>query len=230
MTTFVLILAVVALTALSTALLIRRRPAKSSGPWTTIQHSILSLRDIGQLSVFKVVTKEIVTAEDHSWGAVGKKYLNWLLSAKKMAIIFEFDIDFRYDLRHEAFRIEDLGQGRYALTLPPCAYEVRIRDMRIYDERKSRFFPLLLPDLLNDFLGGTFSEADKNQLIADARRHAEMQARSMISNLESEVQASARSTLTSISRAFGAREVSLEFAGKQNGQIAVSVSKDLQLT
>lgn len=194
-----------------------------------IHSSIQSLRDIGQLSVFKVVTKEIVTAEDHSWGEVGKKYLTWLLSTKKMALIFEFDIEFRYDLRSAAFQIEDLGHARYRVCMPACFYEVRIRDLRIYDESKSRFLPLLLPDLLNDFLGGTFKEQDKNQLITDAKQHAEQQARLMITNLESEVQSSARATLTSISRAFHAREVVIEFAAAQRRDISVRVSDKIAL-
>jgi hypothetical protein len=211
------------------AVRLRRRPP-AAGPATVVQGSILSLRDIGQLSVFKVVTKEIVTAEDHSWGPVGKKYLQWLLSAKKMAMVFEFDIDFRYDLRSPAFQITARTDGGHDIRMPPCFYEVRIRDMRIYDERKSRFFPLLLPDLLNDFLGGSFSEADKNQLIADARRHAEAQARHMIANLESEVQSSARSTLLSLSRAFGATEVQIEFRPTTGQDLTVKVSEQMQLT
>ena len=203
---------------------------KPSAPTVSIQSSIQSLRDIGELSVFKVVTKEIVTAEDHSWGSVGRKYLNWLLSTKKMAIIFEFDIDFRYNLRAEGFQIEDLGGDRYRIRIPPCFYEVHVRDMKIYDERKARFFPLLLPDLLNDFIGGTFDESDKNQLISDARRHAEEQARHMIRNLESEVQSSARATLLSISRAFGARDVELNFISEDARSISIKVSEQMRLT
>lgn len=229
MTTIVLAVAVALLGALCAWLAGRLWRARATGPKAVVQSSILSLRDIGQLSVFKVVTKEIVTAEDHAWGEVGRKYLNWLLSTKKMAIIFEFDIDFRYDLRAEGFAIEEQAPGRFIVRVPPCFYEVRVRDLRIYDERKSRFFPLLLPDLLNDFLGGTFSESDKNQLIAEARRHAEAQARSMIGNLESEVQSSARATLASISRAFGAADVTFDFLKKETRDISVSVSEKVRL-
>jgi hypothetical protein len=228
-TTIILIVAVLAALGLFgfgfTFARLRQRPKVK----TDIHSSIQSLRDIGQLSVFKVITKEIVTAEDHSWGSFGKKYLKWLLSTKKMALIFEFDIDFRYDLRGDKFQIEDLADNRYLVRMPPCFYEVRIRDMRIYDETKARFLPILLPDLLNDFLGGTFSEQDKNQLIADAKQHAEQQARLMITNLESEVQSSARATLTSISRAFSAREVVFEFLPARPRDISVQVSDKISL-
>ncbi|MFA7644893.1 MAG: hypothetical protein WCX92_06845, partial [Thermovirgaceae bacterium] len=82
-----------------------RRPGSSRGRETTIHSSIQQLKSIGQLSVFKVLTKEIVTEVDHSWGEIGKKYFSWILSNRKMAMIFEFVIDFRYDLRSPDFQI-----------------------------------------------------------------------------------------------------------------------------
>ena len=48
--------------------------------------AIEELRSIGVLSVFKAVTKEIVTARDHSLGNVGKRYLEWLVTSRKMAM------------------------------------------------------------------------------------------------------------------------------------------------
>lgn len=40
--------------------------------------SIEDLRSVGELVVFKIVTKEIVTTAEHWFGEWGKKYLKWL--------------------------------------------------------------------------------------------------------------------------------------------------------
>jgi len=191
----------------------------------TIHSSIQHMRSIGHLSVFKVFTKEIVTQMDHTWGEFGTKYLSWAISGRKMAMIFEFEIDFRYDLRRPEFQIKELPAGGYAISLPPCLHEVHIRDIRFYDEQRSRFLPWLLPDLVSGFLGGRFTEADKNRLVAAARDHAEQQASELIGNLQSEVQNSAKATLQSISKAFGAENVTFEFQTEGRLDLTVDVAE-----
>lgn len=198
----------------------RRKPTPAAE--VTIYSTIQQLRSIGQLSVFKAVTKEIVTETDHSWGAFGKKYLSWVLSQKKMAMIFEFEIDFRYDLRRPEFQVTENGPAAYTLTLPPCFYEVHIRDIRFYDEQGAKFMPWLVPDLLNGFLGAGFSEEDKNNLVRSAKGHAEKEARKLIDTLQTEVQASARAVLSSIGKAFGAQ--SLEFVFTRGEQPELSIA------
>ncbi|HMP91212.1 MAG TPA: DUF4230 domain-containing protein [Kiritimatiellia bacterium] len=198
------------------------RRGKKSAAEVTIYSTIQQLRSIGQLSVFKAVTKEIVTETDHSWGAFGKKYLSWVLSQKKMAMIFEFEIDFRYDLRRQEFQITETGPAEYKLTLPPCQYEVHIRDIRFYDEQGSRFMPWLVPDLLNGFLSGGFSEEDKNNLVRSAKSHAEKEARKLIDTLQAEVQASARAVLQSIGKAFGAQATTFEFMKEEQPDMNVA--------
>lgn len=186
--------------------------------------SIEQLRSIGQLSVYKVLTKEIVTETDHTWGEIGSRYLSWVLSNKKMAMIFEFAIDFRYNLQSPLFDIKEEGAGNYTVAMPPCDYEVNIRDIRFYDEQGTKLFPWLLPDFLNGFLGGGFSEDDKNKLVNAAKKHAEQQALELINNIQSEVQKSAKTTLESISRAFGAMNVDFIFSAKQATEVDVAVS------
>lgn len=205
---------------------LKLRKRKSSGE-VRIFSSIEQLRAIGQLSVYKVLTKEIVTETDHTWGEIGARYLSWVLSNKKMAMIFEFVIDFRYNLQSPQFEISGSGPERYVITMPPCDYEVHIRDIRFYDEQGSRLFPWLLPDLLNGFLGGGFSEEDKNKLVNAAKRHAEQQALELINNIQSEVQKSARSTLESISRAFGAQHIEFRFTSKPATTVDVEVSEQV---
>ncbi len=201
----------------------RNKPAKE----TRIFSSIEQLRAIGQLSAYKVMTKEIVTETDHTWGEIGSRYLSWVLSNKKMAMIFEFVIDFRYNLQSPLFEIAEMGESTYFITMPPCDYEVHIRDIRFYDEQGSKLLPWLLPDLLNGFLSNGFSEEDKNKLIDAAKGHAEKQALELINNIQSEVQKSATSTLESISHAFGVENVSFKFSSQTTTEVKVAVSEDL---
>ena len=203
--------------------LLRGRVGKREhGRDRTIYSTIQQLKLIGHLSVFKAVTKEIVTETDHSWGAFGKKYLSWVLSQKKMAMIFEFEIDFRYDLRRAEFQIIETGDAAYRLTLPPCFHEVHIRDIRFYDEQGAKFMPWLVPDLLNGFLGAGFSEEDKNNLVRSAKGHAEGEARKLIDSLQNEVQSSARSVLLSIGKAFGAREMEITFMQQDKPELNIA--------
>ena len=200
----------------------------AAGAKITIHSSIQHMRSIGQLSVFKVITKEIVTQMDHTWGEFGTRYLSWVVSGKKMAMIFEFEIDFRYDLRSAQFEIRETGEDAFVITLPPCFYEAHIRDIRFYDEQRSRFLPWLLPDLVNAFVAGGFSEADKNRLVDAARTHAEQQAIELINNLQSEVQNSAEATLRSISKAFGAENVAFEFRPQEKIDVQVDLAGTLK--
>jgi Protein of unknown function (DUF4230) len=221
MVTLFLVLLVIALLAVVVWLYLKRRPAAR----IEIHSSLQQIRSIGHLSVFKVITKEIVTETDHSWGEFGAKYLSWVLSQKKMAMIFEFEIDFRYNLRSDEFTITEQIDHSYAITMPPCLYDVHIRDIKFYDEQKSRLLPWLLPDLLNGFLLDGFSEDHRNHLVAAAKTHAQEQARHVIDNLESEVQTSARNTLLSISQAFGADNVRFEFVKQTNPVLQIAFTK-----
>ncbi len=189
--------------------------------------SIEQLRAIGQLSAYKVMTKEIVTETDHTWGEIGTRYLSWVLSKKKMAMIFEFVIDFRYNLQSPLFEIKETGESTYAITMPPCDYEVNIRDIRFYDEQGAKLLPWLLPDLLNGVFSGGFSEEDKNKLVDAAKGHAQKQALDLINNIQSEVQKSAKSTLESISQAFGAEHIEFSFSAQDTSKISVDVADEL---
>ncbi|QBG47276.1 DUF4230 domain-containing protein [Verrucomicrobia bacterium S94] len=203
----------------------KKVPAKE----VRIFSSIEQLKAIGQLSVYKVLTKEIVTETDHTWGEFGNRYLGWVLSGKKMAMIFEFEIDFRYNLQSPLFEINEKSEGIYAVSMPPCDYEVNIRDIRFYDEQGSKLLPWLLPDLLNGFLSGGFKEQDKNNLVDAAKRHAQKQALELINNIQSEVQKSAKNTLESISRAFGADKIEFSFTAQEAevNRVSVEVSEKI---
>jgi len=217
----ILAILVVVLVVAVMVLVFRLRGKAPSARETSLLSSLETVRTIGHLSVFKAFTKEIVTETDHSWGAFGKKYLSWVLSNKKMAMIFEFEIDFRYDLRSSEFSIAETSSGCYIFTMPPCLHEAHIRNIQFYDEQGARLFPWLLPDLLNGFLPSGFSETDKNRLVSDARSHAEQQARHLIKNLEADVQASAKRTLESITNSLGVKKVDFEFLQEVEPKVKV---------
>ncbi len=198
-------------------------PAREAHIVSNIEH----LRAIGRLSVYRVRIQEIVTRTDHSWGEFGKRYLQWVLSSRKMAMIFEFDIDFVYDLESPDFRIDDAAGAVFRVTMPACGHEVRIRDIRFYDEQAAKFLPWLLPDLVNGFLGDRFSVEAKNRLVESAKRHTEERAVKLIEDVRSDVEASATTTLRSISRAFGANEVEFRFGKRTPTAVDVAVATKL---
>src|SRR5690606_10086143 len=103
----------------------------------------------------------------------GKRYLSWLISEKKMAMIFELGVEFVYDLRSSDFQIEPRGNESYLLRMPACKYNTHIRDFQFYDEQNPRLLPVLLPDLINRFFGSGFDVADRNRLKDEARHQVD---------------------------------------------------------
>jgi len=198
------------LLALAVLLVFRRR--RWSGPRVNIHSSVEEMKAIGELHVFKVVTKEIVTEKDHVFGASGTKYFEWLLSSKKMAMIFEFDISFSYNLKEASFDILALGAGGYRLRMPPCRYDIHIKDIEFYDEQRAKLLPLLLPDFINKIFSAGFGEEERNALKDAAKEQAEVLARQMVGRLASDVRASAETTLRSIAKSFGAEQVEFEYS------------------
>ena len=205
-----------------------RRTAFARANDTHMHSSLEGMRAVGELSVFKAITKEIVTETDYSFGDFGRKYLRWAFSQKKLAMIFEFQIDFRYDLRSPEFAIESSTtvSGRVTtLKLPPVRAEISVRSLRFYDEQRSKFLPWLLPDLLNGAFGPGFSEEDKNRLLEGAAAHAQSHAHALIEQLRPEVEASARATLLPMAHALGVKNAALTFSGDI---IEMNRSKDLR--
>jgi hypothetical protein len=213
----ILIVAVVALSVvLGTRLRGRGQPSIS------IQSSIEQIREIGHLSVFKIFTKEIVTASKHDWGDVGSRYFGWILTTKKMAMVFEFQIDFRYDLRSPEFTIQEAGRNRVIIRMPQCIHEVQLENIQFYDEQHGRFLPWLLPDLLSGFFSRGFSEQDKNDLVAAAKRQAQVQARAVISSFLVNAENSATTTLRAVCRSLGVDDVVFDFQRATEPQVNVS--------
>ncbi|MFC2491785.1 MAG: DUF4230 domain-containing protein [Campylobacter curvus] len=178
---------------------------------TSITTDIEQIKSIGELSVFQVYSKEIVTKTDHAFGNFGKEYLRWLVSEKKLSMIFEFEINFIYDLTSPKLEITQIANSKYKVKMPPCKYKFSIANMKFYDEKNGKFIPFLLPDSLNGFFGSSFREEDKNRLIEEARSEVEKMSIRLISQLQSKIHKSARDTLEAIAKSFGANSVIFEF-------------------
>ena len=200
-------------------LLLFRKKSGTKGMSVHISTAIEELKAIGILSVFKAVTKEIVTAKNHSLGEFGKRHLEWLLTSKKMAMIFEFDIDFQYNLCDPSFTVQEENPGHYLLQMPYCDYVVHLRDVTFYDEQSEKWLPILLPEVFNKMFAGGFNEADRNKLKAEARVQAEECARNLYPRLRSEVQTSARTTMEMLAKSFNAKSVRVVFSESKSPQV-----------
>ena len=201
----------------------RNKGRRSAAP--TIESFVTSMRAVGELSVFRIMTKEVITASDHWFGEFGKKYLNWLLSSKRITLVIEFDVNFRYDLTDPAFNVERRGEGSFQVTLPPCRHEVLIRDMRIHSEDKTELLPWLMPDLLGRFFTGGFSVEAKNKLINETREQASRFAGDLVTKTTGEAQKSAARTLTMLAQGLGAWRVDFDFASSDEFHPRVDMSR-----
>jgi len=183
------------------------------------QHQIYAfvenMKSVGELVVFKAFTKEIVTTAENWLGKVGKKYLTWLMSNMKMAMVFQFEINFWYDLKSPDFKVTDAGQGRFMITMPKCLYNISIKDISFYDEQSAKVLDWLLPPLISRVFTKGFSEEDKNRLKDEAKVQASSMANQLIKQLSSEIEKSARQTLEMLAKSFGAESVMLDFGESQ---------------
>ena len=203
----------------------RRKRSTAPVANVTYESFITSMKAVGELSVFRIMTKEVLTASDHWFGEFGKKYLNWLLSSQRITLVIEFDVDFRYDLTDPAFKVERRGEGSFQVTLPPCRHEVLIRDMRIHSEDKTELLPWLMPDLLGRFFTGGFSVEAKNKLITETREQASRFAGDLVTKTTGEAQKSAARTLTMLAQGLGAWRVDFEFANSEGFHPLVDTSR-----
>jgi hypothetical protein len=188
-----------------------RRGRSKAAPKLTVENFVTEMRAVGELSVYRVMTKEVISASDHWLGEFGKKYLGWLISSERITLIMEFDVDFRYDLTDPAFSCERIGPEACRITLPPCRYEVLVRDMKIHSEDKPELLPWLMPDLVGRFFTGGFSVEAKNKLIAETRRQSRQHAAELVGKVQSEARASAIRSLTSLTQGFGLEKVDILF-------------------
>jgi len=216
----ILIIGVVAgiLIVLGTKKIFKKNGCPARREEIKVQIFVEKLRSLGELVVFKAYTKEIVTAAEHWFGEWGKKYLTWLISNKKMAMVFAFEINFWYDLRSGEFSITNAGQDRFVVKMPRCLYDISIKDISFYDEQRAKFLPWLIPGLLSEAFGAGPNEEDRNRLKNEALKQASLMADRLIQRLSSEIEKSAQQTMEMLAKSFGARSVMLDFTASKPEQ------------
>jgi hypothetical protein len=186
---------------------------------------ITSMKAVGELSVFRIMTKEVITASEHWFGEFGKKYLNWLLSEQRITLVIEFDVDFRYDLNDPQFQVHRQGEGSFNVVLPPCRHEVLIRDMRIHSEDKTKLLPWLMPEVVDRVFTGGFSVDAKNKLISETKVQTSNYAGDLVRKATGEAQRSAARTLSMLAQGLGAARVDFEFTPSGEFHPKVDTSK-----
>ncbi len=189
----------------------RRKRGTATPARLTHESFVTSMRAVGELSVFRIMTKEVITASEHWFGEFGRKYLNWLLSERRITLVIEFDVDFRYDLNDPRFQISREGENSFVLTLPPCRHDVLIRDMHIHSEDNTELLPWIVPDVVGRVFTGGFSVEAKNKLIAETRDQASGFAGELVAKATGEAQRSASQTLSMLAQGLGAERVDVHF-------------------
>jgi hypothetical protein len=201
------------------SIIVRKAFRKKAPGEGTKEHQIYAfvenMKSVGELVVFKAFTKEIVTTAENWLGKVGKKYLTWLMSNMKMAMVFQFEINFWYDLKSRDFKVTDAGQDRFMITMPKCLYNIHIKDISFYDEQSAKLLDWLLPPLISRVFSKDFTEEDKNRLKDEAKMQASLMANQLIEQLSSEIEKSARQTMEMLAKSFGAESVVLDFSESQ---------------
>ena len=169
------------------------------------------LTRIGELRVYRAYMKEIVTSVDHVWGEIGKKYFSWMLSEKKLAMVFEFEVDFVYNLFSKDFKVER-NQSGLIVTMPRCKYDVKIKDFYFYDEQGTRL--KILPEFLSSIFDGGVSEDEKNELVKMAIKQVEEIAKKVAKNIQSDVDKNTRATINNLIMGFNEHIDSFKFNEK----------------
>ena len=169
------------------------------------------LTRIGELRVYRAYMKEIVTSVDHVWGEIGKKYFSWMLSEKKLAMVFEFEVDFVYNLFSKDFKVEQ-NQSGLTVKMPRCKYDVKIKDFYFYDEQGTRL--KILPEFLSSIFDGGVSEDEKNELVKMAIKQVEEIAKKVAKNIHSDVDKTTTATINNLIMGFNEHIDSFQFNEK----------------
>ena len=150
---------------------------------------------IGELRVYRAYMKEIITSVDHVWGDIGKKYFSWILSEKKLAMVFEFEVDFVYNLLSKDFKVLEDSKG-LSIKMPKCKYDVKIKDFYFYDEQGTRL--KILPEFLSSIFDGGVSEDEKNELVKMAIKQVKEISKKVAKSFQSDVDFRTAETINKI--------------------------------
>ena len=178
------------------------------------------LVSIGELRVYRAYMKEIVTSVDHVWGDIGKKYFSWMLSEKKIAMVFEFEVDFVYNLLSKDFKVSEDING-VSIKMPRCKYDVKIKDFYFYDEQGTRL--KILPEFLSSIFDGGVSEDEKNELVKMAIKQVEEISKKVAMDIQSDVDRKTKETINNFLIGFNRRIDSFNFYENNISQDQVNI-------
>lgn len=196
-TTEILATALTVMVAVLSAVLIliiaRRRNSNSS---TSVSFSLERIREMGELVALNAFVKEIVTED------INKD--SFFSTTGKILLIYEFDVEFRFDLRQS--KISNLD-GIVKIHLPVPYAKVIPKKQVVYDERKASYLGILGVDITPEL---------RNRLTEVAKDKAVEQAGTLKEDLSEKLQTSAISTLTAMAYGMGAKGVEVTFETSGN--------------
>jgi hypothetical protein len=162
----------------------------------SIASSIESIQSVGELTVLRAVLKEI------AWGKVGIDD-DWH-KPKKAAFIFQFEIDFSYNLSDPTCEITQ-RDGRVVVRLPKVRIRSNIKDVNEYHRE---------PGVDYGYVWNTqkdLSSEDFNTMKDQALKNAKRESEAMVADMRSQCQASARTVLSNILRGVGVEAYEISF-------------------
>ena len=175
-----------------------RRQARTQ----VVSHAIAErIRAVGKLVGLEVLSKEIVTQT---------RGLSWLppllLSQARLAMIFCFEKQYYVDLHYlKPEQVQDLGGGRYRVTLPRIEGSLRLLDVTPYDIQSGKLLGLL--DVFR------MDAETQKVLMAKAQEAAHGLYDRHASRYEEEAQRAIARQVTSLLQLFDV-EVEVRFAGR----------------
>ena len=150
------------------------------------------IQEMGDLVSLSAVMKDIGTVTEPP---------KWYKSrGKKMMIICEFELEYRFNLREA--ELLDAANGSITLQLPPCRVKNSLLNVVIYDEQDGEYLPWPYDSLIKDRI----TTAERNQMLREARQNAMAAANSIDTQMLSRAEHSAKKTLQILAKAIGLRE------------------------
>jgi hypothetical protein len=143
-----------------------------------------------------------------------------MLSEKKLAMVFEFEVDFVYNLLSKDFKVFDNGKG-VSINMPRCKYDVKIKDFYFYDEQGTRL--KILPEFLSSIFDGGVSEDEKNELVKMAIKQVEEISKKVAVNIQSDVDRMTKETINNLLLGFNKRIDSFNFYENNISQDQVNI-------
>lgn len=147
---------------------------------------------MGDLVSLSAVMKDIGTiTEPPKW---------YKARSKKMMLICEFELEYRFNLRDA--QLLDAGNGTVTLQLPPCRVKNSLLDVVIYDEQDGEYLPWPYDGLIKDRI----TTAERNQMLQEAKQNAMAAAKNIDTQMLSRAEHSAKKTLQILAKAIGLKD------------------------